>query len=180
MLPTSPPTIRAHIEHREAYERDAARPRRRPAMASPVLMAGRIAVALLEVEAGYRPAHQLEHHCHPALWERLSPRLCFGGGPVIACRSLRHVLVQEHIPGLVEAVAVLERGRRVEAVAMRLDGAIGRWELIELQYLPAAEPAVPRAIPPGADRRQRLRPLHSGPSPMGVASLTGPTQQTLL
>jgi hypothetical protein len=33
------------------------------------------------------------------------------------------VLIQEHIPGLVDAVAVLERGRRVEAVAMRLDGA---------------------------------------------------------
>jgi hypothetical protein len=151
MLPSSPPPIRAYFEHREANERDAARPLRRPAMGSPVLMAGRIAVALLEVEAGYRPGHQLERHCHPTLWERLSPRLCFGGGPVITCRSLRRVLVQEHIPGLVEAVAVLERGRRVEPVAMRLDGATGRWELIELQYLPAADPAVAPAIPSGAD-----------------------------
>ena len=88
MLPSSPPPIRAHIEHREANERDAARLLRRPAMTSPILMAGRIAVALLEVEAGFRPGHQLERHCHPTLWERLAPRLYFGGGPAINPRSL--------------------------------------------------------------------------------------------
>jgi len=33
MLPNSPPPIRARFEHREANERDAARPLRRPAMA---------------------------------------------------------------------------------------------------------------------------------------------------
>jgi hypothetical protein len=123
MLPSSPPPVRAYFEHREAKERDVARPLRWPAMTSPVLVAGRIAVALLEVEAGFRPGHQLERHCHPTLWDRLAPRLCFRGGPAITCRSLRRVLIQEHIPGLVDAVAVLERGRRVEAVAMRLDGA---------------------------------------------------------
>jgi Family of unknown function (DUF6459) len=155
MLPSSPPPIRAHFEHREADQRDATRLLRRPAMASPVLMAGRIAVALLEVEAGFRPGYQLERHCHPTLWERLAPRLCFGGGPAVTCRSLRRVLVQEHIPGLVEAVAVLERGCRVEAVAMRLDGATGRWEVIELQYLPAAGPAVAPGIPLGTDCEQR-------------------------
>jgi hypothetical protein len=123
MLPSSPPPVRAYFEHREAKERDVARPLRWPAMTSPVLVAGRIAVALLEVEAGFRPGHQLERHCHPTLWDRLAPRLCFRGGPAITCRSLRRVLIQEHIPGLVDAVAVLERGRRVEAVAMRLDVA---------------------------------------------------------
>jgi hypothetical protein len=51
----------------------------------------------------------------------------------------------------VDAVAVLERGRCVEAVAMRLDAAAGRWELIELQYLPATEQAVGPAIPSGTD-----------------------------
>jgi hypothetical protein len=124
-------------------------------MTSPVLIAGTIAMALLEVEAGFRPGYQLERHCHPTLWECLGPRLCFGGGPAITCRSLRRVLVQEHIPGLVEAVAVLERGRRVEAVAMRLDAATGRWELIELQYQPATDPAVAPAIPSGADCERR-------------------------
>jgi hypothetical protein len=151
MLPSSPPPIRAHFEHREANERDATRPLRRPGMTSPVLMAGRVAVALLEIEAGLRPGHQLQRHCHPTLWERLTPRLCFGGGPAITCRSLQRVLVQEHIPGLVDAVAILERRGRVEAVAMRLDAATGRWELIELQYQPAADPAMAPAIPTRAD-----------------------------
>jgi hypothetical protein len=67
MLPSSPPPIRAHVEQREAIERDAIRPLRRPAMASPVLMAGRIAVALLEVEAGSRPA---------ASWSATAIRRC--------------------------------------------------------------------------------------------------------
>ena len=73
MLPSSPPPVRAYFEHREANERDVARPLRWPAMTSPVLVAGRIAVALLEVEAGFRPGHQLERHCHPTLWDRLAP-----------------------------------------------------------------------------------------------------------
>jgi hypothetical protein len=111
-------------------------------MASPVPTAGRIAVALLEVEAGARPVHQLERLCHPTLWERLAQRLCYGGGPMITCHSLRRVLVQELAPGLVDAVAVLQRGARVEAVAMRLDAATGCWELIELQYRPVTDSAV--------------------------------------
>lgn len=177
MLPSSPSPIRAHFEHREANERDAARPLRRPAMSSPVLMAGRIAVALLEVEAGYRPGTQLERHCHPTLWQRLASRLRFGGGPAITCRSLRHVLVQEHVPGLVDAVAVLERGRRVEAVAMRLDAAVGRWEVIELQYLPAADPAAaPAPSEPDCEWRPAAVLTHSArPS----ASLRWPARRRL-
>jgi uncharacterized protein DUF6459 len=165
MLPSSPPPIRAHFEHREANERDATRPLWRPKMTSPVLMAGTIAMALLEVEAGFRPGYQLERHCHPTLWERLSPRLCFGGGPAVTCRSLRRVLVQEYIPGLVEAVAVLERGRRVEAVAMRLDAATGRWEVIELQYLAATHSAVAPALPPVADCERHPAAVHAHTAP---------------
>jgi Family of unknown function (DUF6459) len=147
MLPSSPPPIRAHFTHYEAQERDASRSRRRPAMASPVMTAGRIAVALFEVEAGARPGHQLERLCHPTLWERLALRLCYGGGPAITCHSLRRVVGQEHIPGLVDAVAVLRRGDRVEAVAMRLDAAAGRWEVVELQYRPVTNSAFPLPDP---------------------------------
>jgi hypothetical protein len=46
------------------------------------------------------------------------------------------VLVQEHTPGLVDGVAVLQRGTRIEPIAMRLDAAAGRWQLTELQYMP--------------------------------------------
>ena len=52
--------------------------------------------------------------------------------------SLVRVIVQEHIPGLAEVTVLIRRGGRVVPVAMRLDGAKGRWELVELQDRPPA------------------------------------------
>ena len=37
-------------------------------------------------------------------------------------------------PGLAEVMVLVRRGGRVVPMAMRLDGAKGRWELVELQY----------------------------------------------
>ena len=48
--------------------------------------------------------------------------------------SLVRVVAQEHVPGLAEVLVLVRRGGRVVPVAMRLDGAKGRWELVELQY----------------------------------------------
>jgi Family of unknown function (DUF6459) len=139
MLPTTPPAIRARFEYHEAHERAAARPRRRPSMPSPAGAVARIGVGLLEVEAGARPGRQLEPLCHPTLWEALVRRLPRSGGAAITACSLRRVVVQEHTPGLVEGVALLQRGGRVEPVAMRLDGALGRWQVVVLQYAAAAD-----------------------------------------
>jgi Family of unknown function (DUF6459) len=44
------------------------------------------------------------------------------------------VVAQEHTPGLIEVLVLVRRGGRVVPVAMRLDGAKGRWELVEFQY----------------------------------------------
>jgi Family of unknown function (DUF6459) len=44
------------------------------------------------------------------------------------------VVAQEHTPGLAEVTVLVRPGWRVVAVAMRLDGAKGRWELAELQW----------------------------------------------
>ena len=137
MLPIPPAAIRARFTWYEADERDAARPLRRATMACPARTVASIAAALLEVEAGDRPGRQLEGLCHPTLWEVLDRRLRRRGGPAVTCRSLRRVLVQEHTPGLVDGVAVLQRGTRIEPIAMRLDAAAGRWQLTELQYMPA-------------------------------------------
>ena len=107
-------------------------------MASPAKVVATIARALLEVEAGNRPGAQLERVCHPTLWRVLDRRLTRHGGPRITCYSLRRVLVQEHQPGLVDGVALLQRGPRLAAVAMRLDATAGGWQLTELQYVPAS------------------------------------------
>jgi hypothetical protein len=138
MLPTTPSAIHARFEYHEIHERAAARPRRRPSMPSPAGAVARIAAGLLEVEAGVRPGRQLEPLCHPTLWEALVRRLPRSGGAAITACSLRRVVVQEHTPGLVEGVVLLQRGGRLEPVAMRLDGALGRWQVIVLQYALAA------------------------------------------
>jgi len=162
MLPTTPPPIRACFTDLELRERDRARPRLRPTLPPPVVEVGRIAVALCEVEAGARPRHQLERVCHPTLWEVLAWHLTISG-PAVTSRSLRRVLAQERSPGIVDGVAVVDRGGRVEPVAMRLDAAAGHWEVVELQYVPAggdldagqrlagrtwASAVLPRAVPP--------------------------------
>jgi hypothetical protein len=137
MLPTTPPAIGARFNYHETHERAAARPRRRPSMPSPAGAVARIAAGLLEVEAGVRPGRQLEPLCHPTLWEALVRRLPRSGGAAITACSLRRVVIQEHTPGLVEGVALVQRGCRLEPVAMRLDGASGRWQVVVLQYAPA-------------------------------------------
>lgn len=137
MLPSTPPPIRARVPYYEAHQRDSVRGRRRLGMPSPVPSVALIGAALLEVEAGARPARQLERLCHPTLWERLERRLKPGCGPAVTFGSLCRVLVQEATPGLVDGVALLQRGARLEPIAMRLDAADGQWLLVELQYLPA-------------------------------------------
>ena len=49
-------------------------------------------------------------------------------------RSLVDVHLQEHTPGLVQAVLLVRRGGRVATIALELDVAPGHWELVELQY----------------------------------------------
>jgi Family of unknown function (DUF6459) len=137
MLPSSPRAIRARLTWYEADEHDVSRRLRQAAMRCPARVVATIATALLEVEAGNRPGAQLERLCHPTLWQTLDRRLSRRGGPPVTCASLRRVLLQEHRPGLVDGVALLQRGGRLEPVAMRLHAAAGGWQLIELQYVPA-------------------------------------------
>jgi hypothetical protein len=79
---------------------------------------------------------QLERVCHLSLWPKLAGRLRRSGGPAVTVRSLVRVITQEHTPGLAEVTVLVRRGGRVVPVAMRLDGAKGHWELVELQYGP--------------------------------------------
>lgn len=137
LLPNSPPAIRAQPTWHEAAQRKPSRPLWRATTASPAKVVATIARALLEIEAGNRPGAQLERVCHPTLWQVLDRRLTRHGGPRITCDSLRRVLVQQHRPGLVDGVALLQRGPRLEPVAMRLVVSASGWQLTELQYVPA-------------------------------------------
>ncbi len=134
MLPTPTPPIAARIDRAERATRDDTRARVRAELPAPAHVAARVAVAVCEIEAGVRPFGQLEQLCHHSLRERLAARVRRGGGPVVTATSLRRVITQEHTPGLVEAVVLVRRGPRVAAIAVRLDAALGFWQVVELQY----------------------------------------------
>jgi hypothetical protein len=134
MLPYATPAITAQVDIWEERERDTLRTRARHQLGSPARAGAMIALAICEVEAGLRSPLQLEQRCHLSLWPKLSARLRRSGGPAVPVGSLVRVVAQEHVPGLAEVTVLVRRAGRVVPVAMRLDGAKGRWELVELQY----------------------------------------------
>ena len=134
MLPYAAAAIRAQVDPYEQIERDTLRAQARRRLDSPAPAGARIALALCEVEAGMRSPLQLERLCHLTIWSKLAERLRRSGGPAVTARSLVRVIAQEHTPGLAEVTVLINRGGRVVPVAMRLDGAKGHWELLELQY----------------------------------------------
>jgi Family of unknown function (DUF6459) len=133
MLPYATPPITAVVDPYEERERDTLRSQARRQLGSPAQAGARIALAICEVEAGLRSPLQLEQRCHLTVWPKLSARLRRSGGPAVPVGSLVRVVAQEHVPGLAEVTVLVRRGGRVVPMAMRLDGAKGRWELIELQ-----------------------------------------------
>ena len=90
---------------------------------------------LLEVLAGVRPLKQLQRDTTPALYESLAnsvtrtPRTTGARPPGGAVRSLH---LQERPEGIVEVCATVQRGPRLAAFALRLEGLDGRWKCTEL------------------------------------------------
>lgn len=115
-------------------QRTAARRAARQHLPSPAEVAKEIALALFEVEAGRRSAAQLERVCSPELWDMLEHQVLRHGGLLPRGSDLLRVHYQELVPGLANTVAVVQRGSRVQPVAMRLDACSGRWLVTELRY----------------------------------------------
>lgn len=115
-------------------ELDAARARARRHLTAPAQVMRSVAMALLEIEAGSRSAEQLERRCDADLWDRIDRRLPRRGGAFVSGTALMRVMCQEHSPGLADGVAVVRRGQRVNAIAMRIDARDGRWVVTELNF----------------------------------------------
>jgi Family of unknown function (DUF6459) len=115
-------------------QRIAARRAARPHLPSPAEVARDVALALFEVEAGRRSAVQLERVCSPELWGILEHQVRRDGGLVPRMSDLLRVHFQELVPGLASTVALVQRGPRVQPVAMLLDACSGRWLVTELRY----------------------------------------------
>jgi hypothetical protein len=93
-------------------------------------------MALLEeIEAGCRSVAQLERVCSPALWSVLEQTVRRRGGPFAAGHALIRVHCQNHSAELADAVAVVRRGRRAQAIVIRLEASGGRWMVTVLQVL---------------------------------------------
>jgi len=107
----------------------------RDALPEPRAWAARIAQAVVEVLAGDRPASQLVRWTAADVYEGVRrsarTRRPAGGPPPRA--AVRSVRVCEPADGVVEACAVVRRGARYHAVALRLQGLDGRWQCTALQ-----------------------------------------------
>jgi hypothetical protein len=107
----------------------------REALPEPRAWAARLAQAVVEVLAGDRPATQLvrwtAEDVYDGIRRRAQTRRTQGGpSPRAALSSVR---VCEPADGVVEACAVVRRGSRYHAVALRLQGLDGRWQCTALQ-----------------------------------------------
>lgn len=98
-------------------------------------VAASLALAYLEVEAGRRPLSQLRAVVSPALFRRVArlrrhrPAVP-GAGPTP--RAIRAVFAQQLGDDAFEASVIVDRGRRVTALALRLERHRGRWRVVEL------------------------------------------------
>jgi hypothetical protein len=128
-------TIKAAIDPQEETWRQAQRDRWQPTLPAPATTAAATAITIVEVRAGLRPPHQLtalSHHSLWRFWARLAEPARDTAIPIVP--RVLAVTVREVAPGLVDANVVVGFGGRTHALALRLDGAPGFWQLVELDY----------------------------------------------
>jgi len=115
-------------------------PTPRRGLPEPQAWTRRIVTAVLEVEAGARPAVQLARYLDDRVLSQVRGRARRAtGAPASRVRSVR---ICEPDDGVVEASVVLTRGGRCTAVALRLEGLDGRWVCTAFEE-PAAVGAAP-------------------------------------
>jgi Family of unknown function (DUF6459) len=116
-------------------------PTPRADLPDPQFWAGRLAQAILEVDAGVRPVSQLRRWTSDEVYlqlRRRSNRVRCAAPPPQARRTPTRVLVRsvrvcEPADGIAEVSAVVHDGQRHRAVALRLEGTDGRWRCTVLE-----------------------------------------------
>jgi len=97
----------------------------------------RLLVGMIETAAGRRPLHQLAALLSPSVCRGLGTdfeRAAHAGTAHWLHRaSVRSIRVAEPVEGVAELCATVETGRRVRALAMRLEEHRGRWRCTRLQ-----------------------------------------------
>jgi hypothetical protein len=135
-VPEPPPELHLVAFDAASLDEFGPRPTRRAALPSPRTWAGRVVQAIVEVLAGVRPATQLVRWTTEEVYEQISSRvLAVHGGdtdgpPRGVVRSLH---VSEPADGVAEVCALVRRGARSTAVALRLEGMDGRWQCTAIE-----------------------------------------------
>lgn len=104
----------------------------RDQLEDPAPRAAVLARAILESLAGDRPIAQLARWLTPDVLDLLPPLIAAHRHRPWAA-TLRRVLVAEPTPGIAEVTAIIQRGPRTGALALRLEGMDGRWLVTALQ-----------------------------------------------
>ena len=111
-------------------------PTPRSALPEPRHWAGRFVQAVVEVLAGDRPAGQLVRWTSTEVYDHVTCRVVPGAavGTTAPARAVvRSVHVTEPADGVAEVSALVRRGVRCTAVALRLEGMDGRWQCTALE-----------------------------------------------
>jgi Family of unknown function (DUF6459) len=97
--------------------------------------AGRFTQAVVEVLAGDRPLTQLVRWTTTGVYDDVATLIVGpGAGPAGACRGVVHsVHVSQPADGVAEVAAMVRRGARSTAVALRMEGLDGRWQCTALE-----------------------------------------------
>ncbi len=145
-VPDVPPTVSAPPDLHLVRPADAdevldevefgPQPTPRSALPEPRTWAGRFVQAVVEVLAGDRPASQLVRWTTTDVYDDVACRVTPGGRPGSAVPTravVRSVRVSEPADGVAEVSALVRRGLRVTAVALRLEGMDGRWQCTALE-----------------------------------------------
>jgi hypothetical protein len=109
----------------------------RQELPSPKVFGGRLVQALSEATAGERPLAQLSPYLSRAVYHRLERHFAStvrgtGSSGQDNRANVRSVHVCEPSDGVAELAAVVRRGGRMAAIALRLEGVDGRWQCTAL------------------------------------------------
>ncbi len=126
----------------------------RPVGDDPARVAGLLVAAWCEVRRGERALAQLRPLLSPATCKRLAAQLPPPRTPRPDRARVRKVITRQPDAAACEAVVLVESGRRITAVAVRLERHLGRWRAVDLTAPESGLTALTTAsLPPGYRRR---------------------------
>ncbi|TVP66563.1 MAG: hypothetical protein EA340_11545 [Nitriliruptor sp.] len=126
----------------------------RPLGDDPVKVAALLVAAWSEVRCGQRPFQQLLPLLSPAARRRLAPQVPPRAPAARQRVTVHKVVARRPRADACEAVVLVRHGRRITAIAVRLERHLGRWRAVELTPPESGLTPLPTSsLPTGYHRR---------------------------